>query len=187
VGAGDGRFVLSRATEHPEELVLAIDASHAAMREASRRAARAGMPNALFVASALDQLPSELAGLASLVTVQFPWGTLLDAANARDAAGTDRLAALVGPSGRLRLLLSASVRDASRGLTALEPEAIVAAYRHLGFELVVCRPASDADIAASRSSWGRRLTAVGGDRRTWLLELRRVESGGGGAMHRVRP
>lgn len=190
VGAGDGRFVLARAWEHPEELVLAVDASHAGMREpswrAGRSARRGGLPNAVFVVSSLEQLPAELRGVASLVTVHFPWGTLLDAAIGRDLGATGRLAALVATGGTLRLLLSASGRDAARGATDLDPDAVAAAYRARGFEPSTCREASPADVEAARSSWGRRLLRGAGDRRVWLIELRRVESGDGGALHRVR-
>jgi 16S rRNA (adenine(1408)-N(1))-methyltransferase len=187
VGAGDGRFVLSRATEHPEELVLAIDASHAAMREASwrvtRSARRGGVPNAVFVASSLEVLPAQLAGLAALVTVHFPWGSLLDAAIGRDAAGADRLAALAAPGGRLRMLLSASARDASHGVTTLDPVSVAAAFARRGFAVEMSRPATLADAAGAHSSWGRRLLGAGGERRAWLLELRRVESAdGAGAL-----
>jgi hypothetical protein len=190
VGAGDGRFVLSRASEHPDELVLAVDASHAAMRESSWRAGRAakrgGLPNALFIASSLEQLPAELWGLASLATVHFPWGSLLDAAVGRDPVGTERLARLVAPGGLLRLLVSASARDAAGGATALDPAAVVAAYAALGFAAEGCRPATLDDVEAARSSWGRRLLTSGGDRQAWLIELRLVESERGRAMHRLR-
>jgi hypothetical protein len=186
VGAGDGRFVLSRASEHPEELVLAIDASHAAMRESSWRAGRRRIPNAVFVASSLEQLSAELQGLASLVTVHFPWGSLLEAAVGRDPAGAEGLAELVGPAGRLRLLVSASSRDAARGAAELDPEAIVDSYRRRGFVVDACREATLTDVDAARSSWGRRLLGADGDRRAWLIELRRVESGGGGTLHRMR-
>ena len=191
VGAGDGRFVLSRASEHPEELVLAIDASHAAMREASWRAGRTprrgGLPNALFVASSLEALPGELAGCASLVTVHFAWGSLLDAAIGRDPNGADRLASLVAARGTLHFLLSASDRDAGRGVTTLDAATTAEAIACRGFAVVASRPATLADVAAARSTWGRRLLVIGGERRAWLLELRRVESAGGGAMPRLRP
>lgn len=190
LGAGDGRFVLARASAHPEELVLAVDASHVAMRESSWRAGRSarrgGVRNAVFVASSLEQLPTELEGLASLVTVHFPWGSLLDAAVGCDPTGTDRLAALVAPTGRLRLLVSASERDAAAGAPAIDPAALVAAYASRGLAAEEARPASLADATAARSSWGRRLLSGAGNRRAWLLELRRVESAdGGGTLHRL--
>ena len=176
LGAGDGRYVLHRAVENPTELVLAIDASHVAMRESSRRAAapvrKGGLPNASFIASGVEQLPGELAGLASLVTVHFPWGSLLRAAAGRDAEATERIAGLVAPGGRLRLLLSAADRDAtSGGLDDLDPAAVLSAYHALGMEPGACRSASAEDVQAAHSTWGRRLLASGRDRRTWLIEL----------------
>jgi 16S rRNA (adenine(1408)-N(1))-methyltransferase len=156
--------------------VLAIDASHAGMRDASRRAARpasrGGLPNARFIASGMEQLPVELAGLASLVTVHFPWGSLLRAAAGQDSTAAAAVARLVAPGGRLRLLLSASERDAGvGGLAGLDPSAAIEAYAELGLHPVVCRPPSPPDLAAARSSWGKRLLASGRDRQTWLIEL----------------
>lgn len=156
--------------------MLAIDASHEAMRDASRRAAgparRGGLPNALFIASGLEQLPGGLGGLASLVTVHFPWGSLLRAAAGQDAAGAAGIARLVAPGGLLRLLVSAAERDAGGGAVVLDPTLVMAAYRLPGMRPRACRPATDGDIAAARSSWGRRLLASGRDRATWLIELR---------------
>jgi hypothetical protein len=61
--------------------VIGIDANAASMADASRRAARpvkrGGLPNALFVVAAAENLPSELGGWAEAVTVHFPWGSLL--------------------------------------------------------------------------------------------------------------
>jgi 16S rRNA (adenine(1408)-N(1))-methyltransferase len=190
VGAGDGRFALARAAEHGDELVLAVDASHAAMRQSSWRASRSqrrgGLPNAVFVASSLVQLPAALAGFAQLVTVHFPWGSLLDAAVGGDPVGTERLARLLAPGGVLRLLVSASQRDTAGGATALDPAAVVAAYAVHGFVTDTCRPATLDDVESARSSWGRRLLTSGGDRQAWLIELGRVESADGRAMRRVR-
>jgi hypothetical protein len=177
LGAGDGRFALARASGHPDELVLAVDASRAGMREASWRAARSarrgGLPNAVFVVSSFEALPPQLSGLAALVAVHFPWGSLLRAALGEDAEGAARIASLVAPGGLLRLLLSASARDAAHGAVHIEPRAIVAAYVAVGMVPVTCRVATPADIAGARSSWGRRLLAHGRQRSTWLLELQK--------------
>jgi len=149
------------------------------MREASRRAARSarrgGLSNAIFVASSLDALPPRLNGLAALVAVHFPWGSLLRAALGDDVDGAARIASLVAPGGLLRLLVSASARDAGHGAVHIEPQAIVAAHAALGMLPVTCRVATPADIAEARSSWGRRLLASGSDRCAWLVELRRPD------------
>ena len=146
------------------------------MRDASRRAARpahkGGLPNARFIASGLEQLPVELAGFASQVTVHFPWGSLLRAAIGQDPDGTAGIARLVAPGGVLRLLVSARERDATAGgVVELDPVDVSAAYRALGLEARACRPASAADLEAAHSSWARRLLSSGDDRRTWLIEL----------------
>jgi 16S rRNA (adenine(1408)-N(1))-methyltransferase len=180
LGAGDGRFVLARAAAHPDELALAVDASHAAMRQASRHAARSarrgGLPNAVFLASAVEAMPAGLNGLASVVSVHFPWGSLLRAAIGEDPAGCARLAALVAAGGTLRMLVSAADRDAGRGATHLDPGGIVAAYRPLGLEPDTSRPGTLVDVAEARSSWGRRLLTSGADRTAWLVELRKHEA-----------
>jgi hypothetical protein len=160
--------------------VLAIDASHAVMRDASRRAAaparRGGLPNALFIVSGLEQLPAEPAGLASLVTVHFPWGSLLRAAAGHDVHGAALVAGLVAPHGVLRLLLSAAERDAAGGMSDIDPGHVADTYRGLGMRLIRCRPATADDIAAAHSTWARRLLTSGRDRATWLIELRAAAS-----------
>ena len=150
------------------------------MREASRRAARSarrgGLPNAVFVVSSLEALPPQLSCLSALVAVHFPWGSLLRAALGDDVDGAARIASLVAPGGLLRLLVSASERDAANGAVHIEPRAIAAAYAALGLVPVTCRVATADDIAEAKSSWGRRLLASGTDRCAWLVELRRPDA-----------
>jgi 16S rRNA (adenine(1408)-N(1))-methyltransferase len=178
LGTGDGHFVLARAAVRPDELVLGLDASHAAMAKASRRAARpvrrGGLPNARFVVAAVESLPGELVGFGDLVTIHFPWGSLLRGATGADPAVAERLASLVAEDGRLRLLLSGAARDAGRGISEVDPAPIVSAYERLGLRPAEVRPASVADVDAARSSWGRRLLRGGkGTRLAWLVELTR--------------
>jgi hypothetical protein len=50
--------VLAAAAEHPDALVIGLDANAAAMAEASRRAARRDvLPNALFAVAAAEHPP----------------------------------------------------------------------------------------------------------------------------------
>jgi predicted RNA methylase len=178
LGTGDGHFVLAHAAARPHELVLGFDASHAAMAEASRRAARpqrrGGLPNARFVVSAVEALPPELAGVGGLVTIHFPWGSLLRGTAGSDRDIAERLASLVKGGGRLRLLLSGASRDARHGVSELDPASIVSVYERLGLKVVEVRPATVADADAARSSWGRRLlTSRNAERCAWLLDFER--------------
>jgi len=178
LGAGDGHFVLARAAARPDELVVGVDASHAAMAEASRRAARSsrhgGFPNAQFVVAAVECLPRELAGLGDLVTVHFPWGSLLHGAAGAEPWIARRLAVLVADGGRLRLLLSGTHRDQRRGASEIDPANVIATFKRLGLVALEVRPATLTDARAARSSWGKRL--LSGEnvaRLAWFFELAR--------------
>jgi 16S rRNA (adenine(1408)-N(1))-methyltransferase len=178
LGTGDGHFVLARAAARPDELVLGVDASHRAMVESSRRAARpirrGGLPNARFVVAGVEALPRELAGFADLLTIHFPWGSLLHGATGADLESAERIASLLAGGGRMRLLLSAASRDARRGVVEIEPADIVATFERLGLVAGEVRPATVADAVAARSSWGRRLLrARNAERCAWLLDFDR--------------
>ncbi len=85
---------MARARAEPAAFVIGIDASAAAMAEASRRAARpaarGGVANALFVVAAAERPPIELLGIADEVTINFPWGSLLRGALAMRRRGCPR-------------------------------------------------------------------------------------------------
>jgi 16S rRNA (adenine(1408)-N(1))-methyltransferase len=137
------------------------------MVESSRRAAgparKGGRPNAAFVLAAAETLPAELAGVADLVTVQFPWGSLLRGCVGGDPAVTAGLARLVGPLGTLELLLASSPRDGLDGVPTEVANIVAAAasaFEPLGFELEAGRPATTEEIRASGSTWAKRLDRV---------------------------
>lgn len=175
LGTGDGRAVLARAAANPGELVVGVDASSAGMVRASRRAAgpaaRGGLPNARLVVAGLESLPTGLCDYADLVTVHFPWGSLLAAATGNAPALTAGIVRLLRPGGTLLVLVSASSRDERTGLASLDPARTAAVYRELGMRVVASRPAARHDLDASRSSWAKRLATSPG-RVTWLMELR---------------
>jgi 16S rRNA (adenine(1408)-N(1))-methyltransferase len=167
------------------------------MAESSLRAARpehkGGLSNALFVVAAAERLPPELAGIAAEVTIAFPWGSLLRATLAPDdaAEAAAGIAGLVAPGGRVRALVSTDPRDRlDLPAPADTPAAELAARwcRH-GLQLAAWRPATESEIAATGSSWARRLRA-GRDRSVWQLELvrpaRPESSAGASAVPPVR-
>jgi 16S rRNA (adenine(1408)-N(1))-methyltransferase len=180
--------VLAAAAAEPDRLVVGVDASAAAMAEASRRAAgrpgRGGLANALFLVAAAEALPAGLDGLADLVTVHFPWGSLLRGLLAADPAVLGGLVRVLRPGATLSLLVSATDRDRGAGVAPIRaPDlaALAGAYGRHGLELTRVGPATAADVAASRSTWGRRLGA-GAGRPAWLLQAQRAGAGRGQAL-----
>jgi 16S rRNA (adenine(1408)-N(1))-methyltransferase len=166
VGTGDGRAVLAAAARAPQTLVLGLDAVAASMAESSRRAAgparKGGMPNAAFVVAAAEAPPAALCGVADLVTVRFPWGSLLRGCAGLDDSVAAGVAALVGPGGTLELLVAPSARDNLAGIP-LEPAALVEAasraFERHGLAVHAGREATDEEVTASGSTWARRLAS----------------------------
>lgn len=151
------------------------------MAEASRRAARSerkgGLPNAAFVVAAAEAVPEELCGAAQLVTVHFPWGSLLRGCVGGDARVAAGIARLVAPEGLLELLLAPSPRDGLDGVP-VEPGELAAAVREtfaaFGLELEIARAATDGEVRASGSTWARRLRSQRPqDRPVMLVRLAR--------------
>jgi 16S rRNA (adenine(1408)-N(1))-methyltransferase len=175
IGTGDGRAVLARARAEPGALVAGVDAAPAGMAESSRRAARRGPANAIFLAAGAETLGgSVLSCRANLVTVTFPWGSLLRGVLGLDEAALAGVAALVAPGGRVEALASVIPSDGVEGIATLdatcEPE-IRHAWAGVGMELLSMRLATPAEISASGSSWARRLDVTRAARPVWRLDL----------------
>ena len=83
IGTGDGRFVSASAKANPDKFFIGIDANVKPLEKpsikATRKPSKGGLPNALFVQAAVEDLPEELNGLANQIYVNFPWGSLLRA------------------------------------------------------------------------------------------------------------
>jgi 16S rRNA (adenine(1408)-N(1))-methyltransferase len=98
-----------------------------------------------------------LYGLAGSLTGNFPWGSLLRGALGHDDAVLAGLARLLAPGARGAVLVSVVPRD---GVPAMPPAAeLAAAYARHGLELAEARPATAEEVAASASSWAKRLHA----------------------------
>jgi 16S rRNA (adenine(1408)-N(1))-methyltransferase len=74
LGTGDGRYVHCLAERNPNWFVIGVDSCRENLHEHSR----AKLPNMLFIIASAQNLPPELNGLASHITINFPWGSLLE-------------------------------------------------------------------------------------------------------------
>ncbi|MBB5915931.1 16S rRNA (adenine(1408)-N(1))-methyltransferase [Nocardia transvalensis] len=180
MGTGDGRAVLAAAAADPKLLVIGVDAHAAGMTESSRRALRSrdGLPNALFVAAAVENPPRELHGIADEVTVNFPWGSLLRGLLTADATVLDGLTRLMKPAAALRILLSVTSHDGLPGLPPIDDAAALWAlaprFADHGLTIETVTPAGAADVVAAGSSWGKRLRG-GAHRPVWRISATRAE------------
>lgn len=155
--------------------MLGLDANASAMVDASRRAARSarkgGFPNAAFVlASAESPLPAFHAS-ADLVTVRFPWGSLLRGVVGSDPAVAAGVVDLVAAGGSLELLLAPALRDGLDGVPTSTDDLVGGAARAFGpygFDVEDVQTPTPAEAKASGSTWAKRL-----DRPATLIRLAR--------------
>ena len=102
--------------------------------------------------------------------MHFPWGSLLRGVLGHDEAVLAGLASLLAPGAQATALFSVVARDGVPGLR----EDIADVYARCGLALAPPRPATREEIAASGSSWAKRLRA-GSARPVTLLQIERVE------------
>lgn len=74
LGTGDGKFAFHHARAFPGHFVIGVDSCRENLRELSR----VKLPNLLYIIASAQNLPSELCGLVSHITINFPWGSLLE-------------------------------------------------------------------------------------------------------------
>jgi hypothetical protein len=80
LGTGDGRYVRHLTERDPRRFVIGVDSCRENLHEHSR----AKLPNMLFVIASAQDLPRELNGCISHITINFPWGSLLESLLAED-------------------------------------------------------------------------------------------------------
>jgi 16S rRNA (adenine(1408)-N(1))-methyltransferase len=165
------------AAREPGLLVIGVDASADALRDNSRRLAakpaRGGLPNAVLGRLALADAPAELAGLADVLTVLLPWGSLLRAVAGPDPAALRALRGICKRGARFEVLFGygeivdgAAIRDLA--LPALADPAtaprLVNAYRDAGF-VVTARSVARDEVRDLPTTWAKKLAYSRRERR----------------------
>jgi 16S rRNA (adenine(1408)-N(1))-methyltransferase len=165
IGTGDGRYVLRVARTCPNWFALGVDACRENLRKASRKAP----PNALYLIANALALPRELDAVASKVTINFPWGTLLTGLLDAEPTLLEGLLAIARPGTALEIRLNAeALREAGYTL-----KSGVTRVRHAldngGFAVAGDPLWLDArELRRCQTTWAKRL-AYGRDPRAVCL------------------
>lgn len=164
LGTGDGRYARSLACNHPDWFVIGVDSCRENLREHSQ----AKLQNLLFVIANAQELPHELQGLISHITINFPWGSLLGSLLANDPRLMYGLRSIARTKATLDLRLnSGALVEAGK---TLEAGADRVHYNLLRAGWQIKKP-STMDVHALKSfpsTWARRL-AVGRDPRAMQM------------------
>ena len=170
IGTGDGRFVYQSARQNPNKLYIGIDPNARPLEKISekihRKPAKGGAPNVLFIRATVEDLPSELNGVADEVHVHFPWGSLLRAVATGDVAMLQNLRRICSPGALLEVVIGLDpARDQTEidrlGLTSLSLEFIdkqlVPNYGAAGFEVIERGVLAASEWPEFNTSWAKRL------------------------------
>lgn len=170
LGTGDGRFVSAQAREHPDKFFIGIDANVKPLEKPSMRAtrkpAKGGLPNAMFVQAAVEDLPEEFDGVADEIHVHFPWGSLLRGVMVGES---DVLVAIrrMAANGCLLEVITGVDPDRDRneierlGIPELSDEYLIRSleprYQDAGLVAVEIRRLGPDEWQHLETSWARRL------------------------------
>ena len=170
IGTGDGRFVYQSARQNPTKLYIGIDPNARPLEKISekihRKPAKGGAPNVLFIQAAVEDLPSELNGVADEVHVHFPWGSLLRAVATGDITVLENLRRICAPEALLEIVIGL---DPARDQTEIErldltplcidfiDQELVPKYRAAGFETIERGIIAASDWPEFNTSWAKRL------------------------------
>lgn len=148
-------------------MACGIDASLDGLREAStkaaKKAAKGGVANALFICAAIEALPAELCAFAEIVTVHYPWGSLLTAVLQPESLAFRKIVGLLKPGAELQMLINLTVledRDycARLGVPLVDNDMLAklkSAFLDQGLHKITIDPIEQSPVI---STWGNRLT-----------------------------
>jgi 16S rRNA (adenine(1408)-N(1))-methyltransferase len=164
VGMGDGRYVLHVARTGSTWFAIGVDACRDNLRRASCKAP----PNALYVIANALALPRELGGMASKVTINFPWGSLLTGLLDGKPMLQEGLLAIARPGAVLEVRLNGGAL-AEAGYTLESGTArIRQTLREGGFDVGDLLWLDARELRQCHTNWAKRLAYGRDPRAVWL-------------------
>ena len=168
LGTGDGRYVCRMARQYEEGFFIGVDACRENLRANSQRK----LPTALFVIASAQALPFELNGLVSHITINFPWGSLLESLLEEESNLGSSLCSVTGPSAGMEIHLNGEALG-TFGWTLEKGVDQIQCILNAGGWQTKSRSWLDARLLRSfPTTWAKRL-AFGRDPRAVRLSLQR--------------
>ena len=164
LGTGDGRYVHFLADRNPAWFTIGIDACRENLRESSRTR----LPNVLFIIAEAQNLPVELSGLISHITINFPWGSLLESLLIADYSLVNGLASISKPNAQITIHLNGgALAEAGKNLD-VGAEMIRESMNRSGWSIKKLSTMDHSVLRSFPTTWAKRL-AYGRDPRAVAL------------------
>jgi len=170
IGTGDGRFVYNFARQNPNKFYIGIDANARVLEKismkATRKPAKGGLANVLFLQAAVENLPEELNDTADEIHIHFPWGSLLRAVLKGDEEILRSLYRIAAPECILEIIIGIDPERDTAEIERLELPALsieylenvlCPKYEAAGFEVIEKGILNQSDWSKLETSWARKL------------------------------
>ena len=164
LGTGDGRYVRTLAGQHPDWFVIGVDACRENLREHSQ----AKLQNMLFLIASARGLPRELNGLICHITINFPWGSLLEGLLAGEAQLLASLTAISQGGAQIDIRLNGGALLEAGSSMECAVGQIQTSMEQAGWHTKSLTLMDAAALRSFPSTWAKRL-AYGRDPRAVLL------------------
>ncbi len=172
IGTGDGRFVAHLARACPNAFVIGIDACRENLRDVSRVAPE----NALFIIANAQGLPAALRSLASQVTINFPWGSLLEGLLANDPALLAGLRRVARPNTMLEVRLNGGALAEAGWSLEDGGSRVRDVLAENGFDVPPPIALRAGELKAIPTTWAKRLAFGRDPRALYLRAVRNVST-----------
>ena len=168
LGTGDGRYVRRMAEEHQETFFIGMDACRENLRASSQRK----LPNVLFVIANAPTLPAELNGLASQITINFPWGSLLESLLTYEDSLMTRLLSVARSSAEMEIRLNGEALATAGWTLEAGADQIQQLLKDGGWKTKSRSWMDAGSLRSFPSTWAKRL-AFGRDPRAIQLRVQK--------------
>jgi len=170
IGTGDGRFVYNSARQNPNKFFIGIDANTKPLEKisikATRKPAKGGLPNVLFLNAAIESLPEELNAAADEIHIHFPWGSLLRAVVLGDESVLNSLRRICAPECLIEIIIGIDEERDKSEVERLElprlsfkylENILLPRYKAAGFEILGKGILNSSEWSKLETSWARKL------------------------------
>jgi 16S rRNA (adenine(1408)-N(1))-methyltransferase len=170
IGTGDGRFVRQLAQTCPDDFIIGIDACRENLQAVSRR----DLANTLFVIANAQAMPSELYNLASQVTINFPWGSLLEGLLEDNAGLMTSLVAILCSQASIEVRLNGGALAQAGWALEAGTDRVRTVLSENGFMMRSPILLTAHDLQSYPTTWAKRLAFGRDPRAIYLQGVRKV-------------
>lgn len=165
LGTGDGRFIYKSALAEPDTLFVGVDPAPKQTEEFSKKAARKGVENVLFIVGSFELLPKELMGCADKLYIILPWGTLLKAIAEPTDKDLTTLRGLLKDNAEIEIIFGYDsglepTQTNRLELDGIDENKVIQKFGGAGFKLLKSLLLTGSELGELESTWGKRISST---------------------------